>query len=281
MPELPEVETVVRDLRPLLIGRTILDVEKTPEAMRRSMRCPWKMVLKNRSFLDVSRRGKWIVQHLDDGSFFLVHLGMTGQLQVHPKGDWQTDHIHMVLALDNKKDWMFRDIRRFGNVQLLSNKEKLEAFWAAQKLGPEPFGVDPSYWAKRLQGTYRNLKALLLDQTLVAGVGNIYADEALHRARLHPEARGHDLSAKQRDTLRFAIEEVLTEAIGNRGSTIRDYVGGSGLEGTQQANLRVYGRTGEHCFSCGKTIERMDLAGRSTHYCPKCQTGKPRLPIGS
>ena len=281
MPELPEVETVVRDLRPLLLGRTIVRVEKTPEAMRRSMKCPWKMVLKNRTFEGVSRRGKWIIQHLDNGSHFLIHLGMTGQLQVHSKGHWQADHIHMVLALDNNKEWMFRDIRRFGNVQLVSSDSELHDFWSSQKLGPEPFGVDPAYWASCLQGTYRNLKAILLDQTVVAGVGNIYADEALHRARLHPEARGHDLSSRQREVLRIAIEEVLTEAIGNRGSIIRDYVGGSGLEGTQQDNLRVYGRAGQDCLACGKAIVRIELAGRSTHYCPKCQTGKPTVPIRS
>ncbi|MCY2943963.1 MAG: bifunctional DNA-formamidopyrimidine glycosylase/DNA-(apurinic or apyrimidinic site) lyase [Planctomycetota bacterium] len=281
MPELPEVETVVRDLRPLLCGTTILSVIKPPEAIRRAGKHPWEAVLKNRHFESISRRGKWIIHHLDNKGHLLIHLGMTGQLLVQPKGHGLTDHLHMILALDQTFEWKFRDIRRFGNIQYFANPTDLALFWTKQNLGPEPFKVDRHYWATRLKGTSRNLKALLLDQTLLAGLGNIYADEALHLAKLHPEMRGQNLTSKQNECLLRAIENVLTESIKNRGSTIRDYVGGSGLKGGQQLNLQVYGRTDNPCFTCGNPIKRTVLAGRSTHFCPKCQLGQPRKSIES
>ncbi len=281
MPELPEVETVVRDLRPLLCGRTILSVIKAPDSIRRAGKIQWKAVLKNRHFEGISRRGKWIIQHLDNNGNLLIHLGMTGQLLVQPKGHGPTEHLQMILALDNAFEWKFRDIRKFGNVQYFANSVDLDLFWTQQNLGPEPFGVDRNYWEQRLKGTGRNLKTLLLDQSLLAGLGNIYADEALHQAKLHPEMLGQNLTPRQNESLLGAIERVLTESIENRGSTIRDYVGGSGLKGSQQSNLQVYGRTDKPCFTCGNSIKRTVLGGRSTHFCPKCQDLKPPKSIGS
>ena len=150
--------------------------------------------------------------------------------------------------------------------------------WAAslgQPLGPEPFDLTAADWKQSLEGTERSLKAVLLDQSVVAGVGNIYADESLFMAKLHPTCPGDRAKPKEADRLRRAIVDVLTRAIAGRGSTIRDYVGGSGLRGSYQDEFRVYGRTGKPCRRCRTAIERIRLAGRSTHFCPKCQTRSP------
>lgn len=274
MPELPEVETVVRDLRPELTGRRVVGVSRSPTQMRRAQKLNWGQKLFGLTWKGVTRRGKWIVHQMTDGSHLLIHLGMTGQLQVHKPGQWQADHMHLEIDLDDGRILQFRDIRRFGAVRFLETRESLEGYFESEGLGPEPFGVDPEYWATRYQESQRNLKALLLDQGIVVGVGNIYADEALFRSRLDPTLRGCDLTAAQAETLRKTVEEVLKEAISQRGSTIRDYVGGSGLEGGFQMKLRVYAREGEPCLKCKTPIERIELAGRSTHFCPKCQTGK-------
>ncbi len=271
MPELPEVETVVRDLNPLLYGRTILTVLKAPVAIRRAGNIHWEGVLANRHFEHISRRGKWIIQHLDNFGYLLIHLGMTGQLLVQPKGNGPTDHLHMILALDDNFEWKYRDIRRFGNIQYFANSADLDLFWTQQNLGPEPFQVDRPYWAKMLKRTSRKIKTLLLDQSLLAGLGNIYADEALFLAKLHPELLGQNLTPIQNEGLLKAIKSVLTASIENRGSTIRDYVGPSGLKGGFQFKLQVYGRTDQPCFTCGNPIKRTVLGGRATHFCPNCQ----------
>jgi formamidopyrimidine-DNA glycosylase len=156
-------------------------------------------------------------------------------------------------------------------VTCYANRAELDAYFVNAGLGPEPFDLDPAYWHKRLKSTKRNLKAILLDQTIVAGVGNIYADESLFEARLHPAIVGQRMTAQQAERLRHAIVAVLTRAIEQGGSSIRDYIGGSGLKGRFQDEFCVYGRTGAACPRCRRPIERMILAGRSTHYCSQCQ----------
>src|SRR5207248_1061333 len=159
------------------------------------------------------------------------HLGMTGQFLVVAADVEREAHTHLVWTLDNGQELRFRDIRRFGSVTLFPSREQLDAFFVKSRLGPEPFDLTAAEWRAALTGTRRNLKAILLDQTIVAGVGNIYADESLFEARLHPMMLGQDLTPKQAETLRRAIVKVLTRAIERRGSSIRNYVGGSGLKG--------------------------------------------------
>ena len=268
MPELPEVETVVRDLRPLLVGRTFVRIEAGRKALRRKWSRSWQTQLVGRHVNAVERRGKWIL--IDLGSEWLcVHLGMTGQFTV-TNGPRET-HTHIVFTLDDARELRFRDVRRFGSVTLYPSKAELDAFFADSDLGPEPFELDGDYFHQRLKGTQRSLKAFLLDQTVVAGVGNIYADEALFEARLHPTIRGVRVTKTQAVALRGAIVTVLQRAIEQRGSSIRDYIGGSGLKGTMQDEFRVYGRTGAPCIVCGTPITRIVLAQRSTHFCRKCQ----------
>ncbi len=305
MPELPEVETVVRDLRPHLTGATIAAVQVGMLALRRPWDPEWNAHLIGQQIESIQRRGKWIVLNLANGrqqvgaasraahrdsrrespsparlagpttasepGHLVIHLGMTGQLRVFGASDTIQNHTHLILTLDRDRQLRFRDIRRFGSATWFADSTALERFFEQTGLGPEPFDLKPAPWRKALARTSRCLKAVLLDQTVVAGVGNIYADEALYQARLDPGLRGRDVDPTSADRLRRAVVTVLNRAIEKRGSTIRDYVGGSGLKGGYQEEFLVYAQTGQPCRRCRTPIARQRLAGRSTHYCPKCQ----------
>ena len=272
MPELPEVETVVRDLRPVLVGRRITALRVSRLSLRRRWNAAWQKRLIGRRVREAGRRGKWILLHLDDAQVLVIHLGMTGQLTVATADQDPPAHTHLVFTLDRGQYQLrFTDIRRFGSATLFADATALEKFFIAPGLGPEPFLLESKYLHERLAATSRCLKAVLLDQTVVAGVGNIYADESLFEAKLPPTRLGRQASRQETARLRKAIVTVLNRAIDRRGSSIRNYVGGSGLKGEMQHEFRVYGRTGEPCVRCETAIERIRLAGRSTHYCPKCQ----------
>ncbi|HVL12572.1 MAG TPA: bifunctional DNA-formamidopyrimidine glycosylase/DNA-(apurinic or apyrimidinic site) lyase [Gemmata sp.] len=281
MPELPEVETVVRDLRPLLTGRKIVGVRKSKQKLRHAWKPEWDAAVTGAKVTGLRRRGKWILVDLDtpnptgggpkgDHTVLVVHLGMTGQFTAVPATESEPDHLHLVFELDRGKQLRFRDPRRFGSVEYHPSAADadygLDAF-----LGWEPFDIDPEEFRQSLALTRQNLKAVLLNQAFVAGVGNIYADEALFRARLHPARPGSSLTADECDRLREAIAAVMTRAIETRGSTIRDYIGGSGLRGGFQNEHAVYGRTGEPCPVCRGAVACVRLAGRSSHFCPQCQ----------
>jgi formamidopyrimidine-DNA glycosylase len=198
---------------------------------------------------------------------------MSGQFTVVPASTPEPDHLHVVFALDNGNELRFRDPRRFGSAEYFTDRAAVETEMNAE-LGPEPFGIAADYFRDAVRGTARNLKALLLDQKTVAGVGNIYADEACFRARLHPGRKGKSLSTEECDRLRESIEAVITRAIESRGSTIRDYVGGSGLRGGFQNEFAVYGRTDEPCPTCEAAIQCARYSGRASHFCPACQSQK-------
>jgi formamidopyrimidine-DNA glycosylase len=272
MPELPEVETVVRDLRPYLIGRRIERIVTSRKRLRNGRRSNLARSLVGQSIRAVRRRGKWIIVDLDRGHL-LIHLGMTGQLTAGLKARAIEAHTHLFADLDDGTQLRFRDIRRFGSATYHSLTADLDRF-LAERLGPEPFELRLSEFRAALGSTSRCLKAVLLDQSVVAGVGNIYADESLFRARLSPRQRGRDTSPAEADRLRRAVVRVLNFAIERRGSSIRDYVGGSGLSGSYQHEFSVYGRDGDGCRRCQTIIEVTRLAGRSTHFCPKCQASQ-------
>jgi formamidopyrimidine-DNA glycosylase len=277
VPELPEVETIVRDLRPQLVGRRLTLVQVSPHPLRKRWQPRWNKELRGRSIEAVRRRGKWIVLDLAEDRHLVIHLGMTGQLTVTPQELPRAPHTHLVFALDDGGEQLrFRDIRRFGSAMLFPDGHQVEGFFELSKLGPEPFELESDYWRRQLSATRRNLKAVLLDQTVVAGVGNIYADEALFEAKLHPALLGQALTAAQAGRLRRAIVTVLTRAIEKRGSSIRNYVGGSGLQGDYQREFRVYGQYEKPCPRCGRPIARTRLAGRATHFCPSCQKRRRR-----
>jgi formamidopyrimidine-DNA glycosylase len=271
VPELPEVETVVRDLRPLLVGRRLGPISVSKHSLRRPWVSDWDLPLAGRRVVDVRRRGKWIVLVLDRARYLVIHLGMTGRLTVEPTAMPPAKHTHLIIGVGGDRQLRFRDVRRFGSATLFEGDEALARFFEESSLGPEPFDCDPADWQDKFKRTTRSLKAVLLDQRVVAGVGNIYADESLFVARLHPARKGNALSVAEAERLRRAVAAVLTRAIERRGSTIRDYVGGSGRRGGYQEEFRAYGRTGDPCQRCGTPIQRVRLAGRATHYCPRCQ----------
>ncbi len=271
MPELPEVETVVRDLRPMIVGQTIHSMITGTKQLRTPWKPEWSAATAGQTLRSLNRRGKWIIAELDS-SALLLHLGMTGQLTVHPHAEVLADHVHLQFQFA-EKELRFRDVRRFGGAEWFESLPMLHDVLNT-KLGPEPFDTVAATFASVVRSANRTLKAVLLDQSVIAGVGNIYADEALFQSNLHPETRGVDISTKQAEVLRQAIVAVITKAINARGSTIRDYIGGSGLRGGFQTEFCVYGRTGEPCVVCATPIERIVVSGRSSHFCPKCQKKK-------
>jgi formamidopyrimidine-DNA glycosylase len=274
MPELPEVETVVRDLRPHVAGRRIVHVRVGDKPLRTAWSPGWAERLTGRRIRAVRRRGKWILIDLNHG-LLVVHLGMTGRLTTGPADRPLQEHTHFLADLDHGTQVRFRDVRRFGSVTYYADANEFQSLLDG-RLGPEPFDLRSAEFRRALAATARPLKAVLLDQRVVAGVGNIYADESLFEARLPPSQLGTATTPAEADRLRKAVAKVLKRAIDCRGSTIRDFVDGTGKAGGYQKSFRVYGRTGKPCPRCGTPIARTRLAGRSTHYCPTCQPAGPR-----
>lgn len=269
MPELPEVETVVRALREPLIGRTITDfrtywprhiAQPTPEALHDRI-----IGLRINA---VERRAKYIVISLADNETLIIHLRMTGHLSVASNATPPGKYVHTIFGLDNGHELRFRDPRKFGTVALVNDPQEILG-----KLGPEP--LDASFSADVLRdclsGRKRALKPLLLDQTFVAGIGNIYADEALFHAGLDPRRLSNTLTEDEIGRLHTAIQSVLREGIAREGASISDYVKPDGEKGDMQNAVMVFRRTDMPCFICGTPIERIKMAQRSTHFCPLCQ----------
>jgi formamidopyrimidine-DNA glycosylase len=300
MPELPEVETVARGLRQTILGRRILSIRlgKTdfiddPVALEQH--------LPGRRIDAVERYGKFMLLRLSEtlgdelaaenakaseknGSAskpapttttpsLLVHLGMTGQLAPAPAAQPHQKHTHIWMTLDDGRELRYTDPRRFGRI----------AYIAAASLAGEltDFGADPlevtsKEFAERIRTRRARIKALLLDQSVLRGVGNIYADESLWRAKIHPARLGTQLSAPQTETLRKVLQDILRKAIAMRGSSISDFLDADGEPGEYQRHHRAYGREGKRCYRCKTLIRRTIVAGRSSYFCPKCQPA-PRL----
>ena len=283
MPELPEVETVARDLRGLVAGATITgaryDWPRTIAGVAPEEFAGW---VAGRSIEDVGRRAKFVLLELGGGLVLTFQLKMTGQIFVTPAGTPTDRHVRVVMGLDDGRELRFRDMRKFGRVGLYARDGdgRLVPPGAAGadlfgRHGPEPLSDDftVATFRARLRRRRGRLKPLLLDQSFLAGVGNIYADEALWRARLHPLRRAEGLRPRDEARLYRAIRGVLAEAIERRGSSVDDYTAPDG-DGTMQDRLAVYQRTGLPCLRCGRPIRRIVLGARSTHFCSWCQ----RLP---
>jgi formamidopyrimidine-DNA glycosylase len=280
VPELPEVETIARDLRPQLTGRRIESVQLTrdPAIRGRLVRYPnattFVRRLRGRTIRSVERRGKYLVMPLDeDGERLVVHLGMTGHLRVWEPEETPVKHTHFRALLDSGLELRYDDPRQFGRL-LLGTQEDLVAGRAfPAKLGPEPIHGDltEAEFDAIVKSRRRPIKSALLDQSFLAGVGNIYADEACFRAGIRPSRWTHRLTARERRALYSAIQEVLEHSIAARGSSIINYVDAFGVRGGNQEKLLVYGRSGEPCVKCGTPLQGTRLAGRGTVYCRKCQ----------
>jgi len=273
VPELPEVETIVADLRPHLAGRTIMRCELLfPTIVRHPEPEVFIDSIAGTRIESVGRRGKFILIGLGDDQLLVVHLGMTGQLRLVDADSPVEKHTHAIFTLDDGKHLRYRDPRRFGRL-LLGTEEALLHSKTMPRLGPEP--IDPGFAAdelyRRLRGRRTSLKAVLLDQASIAGVGNIYADESLHRARLRPDRQAGSLSRRSAHRLHDSLRESLEVAIKNRGSSVDTYRDAWGELGGQQEKLLVYGRAGEPCFTCGRPLSMIRLAGRTTVFCRRCQ----------
>jgi len=265
MPELPEVETIVRELRQEITGKTIAAVRVLWERSIQGQAKEFKRRLAGRTISAISRRGKFIGFELHDDTFFTIHLRMTGKLVQKRDAAGET-HLRVEFQFQDGSALYFVDSRKFGRLRL----------WPCQGqscpgLGPEPLHAAAVLKALQQLKTTRPIKTVLLDQTILAGIGNIYADESLFRASIHPLTPAARFTAEQRRKLGRAVPLVLKSAIRRCGTTLRDYRTVAGRSGDNQEYLQVYGRAGQPCFACAAPIEKIRISGRSAHFCPSCQ----------
>ena len=295
MPELPEVETIARELRPLVVGRTITDAWfDWPNQIKHPRPDEFVPAVRGRRILDVGRRAKWVILDLSaadaegglrreevSDAVLAIQVKMTGQLTVVAPDAPRDKHVHATFSLDDGRQLRMRDTRKFGRLGFYRKGETGRILGAGDvgelfdQFGPEPLAADftaPDF-RRRLGNRKGRLKTLLMDQAFVAGVGNIYADESLWRARLHPLRSAAGVNADQSRRLYRELRTILAEAIERRGSSVDDYLAPEG-KGDMQNYLKVYGRTGKPCPRCGRPIKRIVVNARSTHFCSWCQ----RLP---
>lgn len=270
MPELPEVETVRRGIEPHVIARRIVAVTVRDFRLRRPVSPRMARQLSGQRIERVDRRGKYLLLGLERGHL-LIHLGMSGSLRILPGASQPRKHDHLDIELDNGVCLRYHDPRRFGSV--LWTCRPPEQHRLLRSLGPEPLSsdFDGGYLFGRSRGRRVAAKSFLMDGRIVAGVGNIYANEALHRAGIHPARPAGRIAARRYDCLVEAVRETLQEAIDRGGSTLRDFLNEDGRPGYFVPLLRVYDREGQSCTSCGETIRRKVIGQRASYYCPKCQ----------
>lgn len=278
MPELPEVETVRRSLEPLLKGKSIINVEVN---LPKLIKIPFnnaevfKKNLQGKLIDKIERRGKYLLFLLEDNWILVIHLRMTGRL-LYMNHDCPVEkHTHLIFYLDNQQDLRFHDVRQFGLIYLVK-KNDLQEIKGLANLGVEPLNDDftAGKLIEMIGSKKQKVKSFLLEQKYIAGIGNIYADEILFQAKIHPEEPVNNLTEKQINMLLKAIKDRLTEGIRYGGTSIKDYVDGLGNTGQFQKHLYVYGKSGEPCLLCGTQIERKKVGGRNSHYCPHCQAKK-------
>ncbi|PRR69013.1 DNA-formamidopyrimidine glycosylase [Neomoorella humiferrea] len=273
MPELPEVETIKRTLRPHVLGKTIAGVEvyhpgviAVPDAVT------FKEQLTGKVVTDLERRGKYLLFFLGDEYCLIGHLRMTGRLMLAADCENIPPHTHVIFFFAGGGGLQWVDSRRFGRLYF-GKKEEIVALAGLDKLGPEP--LDPTFDVEALAaicaGRKRSIKQVLLDQHLLAGIGNIYADEMLFLAGIHPARPAADLSGEELTRLYHAMQDVLKQGITNGGTSFRDYVDGYGRQGKNQHHLQVYGRAGLPCRRCGRILTKLKLGGRTAVFCPACQ----------
>jgi formamidopyrimidine-DNA glycosylase len=280
MPELPEVETVARGLQGTIAGRRIvsitlgkIDFIDNPEEVEREL--PGRMIR------GVERYGKFLLLRLlgkgkgevGEETALLVHLGMTGALLPKMVSEAHAKHTHVVMLLDDGRELRYVDPRRFGRMAYLAGEALRDELL---RFGSDPLEAGPEEFVKRIAGRKARIKALLLDQRVLRGVGNIYADESLWKAKIHPAKLGANLDGRELKLLYKSLQGILRSAIVMRGSSISDFLDAAGQPGEYQRHHRVYGREGQRCFRCKTGIRRGIVAGRSSYYCPECQRA-PRL----
>lgn len=271
MPELPEVETIRRDLEPLILGRRITNVDVDPATIHLLVGAPIETLRENligRTIEAVRRRGKYLMLGLDDGRWLVIHLRMTGRLIWRTREAPDEQYQRAKIELDNGYDLRWSDLRKFGTWRLHESAAEV-----IDKLGPEPIdaALTLKIFRERLANRTAAVKAVLLDQRRFAGLGNIYVDEALYEAGIRPDTPAGMLSPAAIKRLFASSRSVLERGIENRGASFKDYVDGQGEQGSQHMHVQVFRRTGKPCYACGSEIRRTIVGGRSTHWCPKCQ----------
>jgi formamidopyrimidine-DNA glycosylase len=273
MPELPEVETVRKTLKKLVVNKTIKDITVYwPKIIKNPLEVEQFVdALVGETIVDVGRRGKFLIIYT--GNFALVsHLRMEGKYGLYPKDEPFDKHTHVLFHFTDGTELRYRDVRKFGTMHLYKKGDEFKTE-PLIGLGPEPFSEEftVEYLAKMLEKTSRKIKTALLDQKVFVGLGNIYVDEALFRAGIHPERLANTLNKNEIALLHLEIVATLSEAVKKGGSTIRSYVNSQGEIGMFQLELYAYGRKGEECKRCGTPLEKTTVGGRGTHYCPNCQ----------
>jgi formamidopyrimidine-DNA glycosylase len=265
MPELPEVQTVVDSIATKLAGQRIVNIDLKRQDIVTPKDTDLANLLTDRKIKCIWRRAKRIMFELDNGERFYIHLGMSGQLKLAAPDEPLIKHTHLIFTFA-RQQLRFRDPRRFGGIFWLGKTKEDDP-----NLGPEPLEMHDAELEERLAKTRRPIKVALMDQSLIAGLGNIYADEALFGAKIDPRRAANTLSVAEIQRLNKSIRAVLRRAIEYRGSTLRDYVDAKGRRGKFQKQHRVYHQTGKACAVCGQKIEKIVLGGRSTHFCSTCQ----------
>ena len=269
MPELPEVETIRRQLEKEIVGQTIVEVWWDREKMLRPSVEEFVSGVEGIEITGVRRRAKLLIFEVGDG-FFVCHLRLSGRLLVRQKTDEPDDYVHVILKFKGDKELRFSEMRLFGYMEYLPDKDALDKILS--KYGPEPLDdLTPDKFYSILQKTARPVKIVLLDQGKLAGVGNIYANDALFLAKIHSQTPAKSLSRPQSDKLLKAIEQVLKEGLKYGGASDQWYLQVHGEKGSYQDYFKVYGRGGQECDVCGTKIERTALGGRGTFFCPECQ----------
>ncbi|MQW23535.1 MULTISPECIES: DNA-formamidopyrimidine glycosylase [unclassified Lactococcus] len=271
MPELPEVETVRRGLSEQIIGQKILAIDSTYQRMILTGYDDLREKLVNHVITGVSRRGKYLIFEFDTAYRLISHLRMEGKYRLEELGTEPLKHDHIFVRFD-KQQLVYADVRKFGTWELIP-ADKLHSYFLAKKIGPEPTeeAFDEQLFAEKLKKSSKKIKPYLLEQSLVAGLGNIYVDEVLFQAKIHPESIASALTKPQVHLLHDAIIEILQKAIKLGGSSIRTYTNSFGKAGQMQAELKVYGKQNTPCPNCATMLEKIKVAGRGTHFCPNCQ----------
>ncbi len=276
MPEMPEVETVRRSLEAILPGKTILRTEvRLARIIKSSDAETFCRDLAMRRIEAIKRRGKALIILFSGDLALAVHLRMTGRLYLRSEAGEKENFIRIIFFLDSGEELVYEDVRTFGTLHLVG-QEAVQDLSYFKKLGPEPLSSEFTlqYLSEAMRKNKSRIKGFLLDQRKIAGLGNIYVDEALFASGIHPCRRTGDISEAEQKRLFIAVNEIIAAAIENRGTSFRDYVDGEGKKGNNQNHLKVYGRAAEPCFVCGNAIERSVVAGRGTHFCAHCQPEK-------
>lgn len=272
MPELPEVETVKNELSPYIIGRKITGVTLLWEGIvKKPSAEEFRSCLVGQRITDIARRGKYLIVSLNGDDFLIIHLKMTGSLLIKQSSEEPPRYTRAIIHLDNDTDICFRDPRKFGAMRLVKDKDSIVG-----KLGPEPLEADftPQVLAQRLAKRKAPIKALLCEQNLIAGIGSMYADEALFATRIHPLRIGESLSQEEIKHLHRAIRQILLAAIGNKGASVSTYFRPDGTKGTAHFEFKVAHRGGKPCTDCSTPIERIVVRNRGSYFCPRCQIEK-------